>query len=134
MFRFHTIIDAAEELKLLCIGAHSDDIEIGCGGTLLWLLSMGKRISVYWVVLSAYVDREKEAWRRADAERWRRLGSFLRRRNAWNKGGAYSSCDSYCHTPGRGHNSTCLDPVPTSLNLTFHTPTPRTQRAASQGL
>ena len=24
-----------EPLRVLCLGAHSDDIEIGCGGTLL---------------------------------------------------------------------------------------------------
>jgi LmbE family N-acetylglucosaminyl deacetylase len=48
-------------LKLLCIGAHSDDIEIGCGGTLLRLLAERPGSSVDWVVLSANEQREQEA-------------------------------------------------------------------------
>jgi LmbE family N-acetylglucosaminyl deacetylase len=48
-------------LKLLCIGAHSDDIEIGCGGTLLRLLQERPGSSVDWVVLSADEQREQEA-------------------------------------------------------------------------
>jgi len=48
-------------LKLLCIGAHSDDIEIGCGGTLLRLLSERPGSSVDWVVLSSNEQREREA-------------------------------------------------------------------------
>ena len=46
---------------ILCLGAHSDDIEIGCGGTLLKLLSSCDTISVCWVVLSASGVREQEA-------------------------------------------------------------------------
>ncbi|MEO1973680.1 MAG: PIG-L family deacetylase, partial [Pirellulaceae bacterium] len=38
--------------SILCIGAHADDIEIGCGGTLLKMLSMYDDITVNWVVLS----------------------------------------------------------------------------------
>ncbi len=48
-------------LKVLCIGAHSDDIEIGCGGTLLRLLSERPQCEVLWVVLSATPEREREA-------------------------------------------------------------------------
>jgi LmbE family N-acetylglucosaminyl deacetylase len=51
----------AEPLDLLCIGAHSDDIEIGCGGTLLRLLAETPGTRVHWVVLSATEDREREA-------------------------------------------------------------------------
>ncbi|MCO5101781.1 MAG: PIG-L family deacetylase [Burkholderiaceae bacterium] len=53
-------------LRLLCIGAHCDDIEIGCGGTLLeWL---GRRpLEVDWVVLSAHAERAAEARRSAAA-------------------------------------------------------------------
>ena len=48
-------------LDVLCIGAHSDDIEIGCGGTLLRLLADHPGSHVRWVVLSASPQREGEA-------------------------------------------------------------------------
>ncbi len=53
--------------RILCLGAHADDIEIGCGGTVLKLLQMGGgRISVDWVVLSAPGRRSTEANRGAE--------------------------------------------------------------------
>jgi LmbE family N-acetylglucosaminyl deacetylase len=53
--------------KILCIGAHADDIEIGCGGTLLRLLGENPELHVYWVVLSADAVRAEEARRSADS-------------------------------------------------------------------
>lgn len=53
---------------ILCIGAHSDDIEIGCGGTLLKLLGANPDLTVHWVVLSAVDDRVGEA--ESSAERF----------------------------------------------------------------
>ena len=53
--------------RLLVIGAHSDDIEIGCGGTVLSLLRRFPGSTVHWVVFSASGDREAEARRSADA-------------------------------------------------------------------
>lgn len=50
---------------ILCLGAHADDIEIGCGGTLLRLLSEHRHVNVVWVVLSADAVREEEARRSA---------------------------------------------------------------------
>jgi LmbE family N-acetylglucosaminyl deacetylase len=50
-----------DRLSLLCLGAHSDDIEIGAGGLLLNLMERGVRLDVVWCVLSAVGDREKEA-------------------------------------------------------------------------
>jgi len=47
--------------KILCLGAHSDDIEIGCGGTILQLLSSRVDVNVSWVVFSAGKEREREA-------------------------------------------------------------------------
>ncbi|NNG16472.1 MAG: PIG-L family deacetylase [Gemmatimonadales bacterium] len=46
---------------ILCLGAHSDDIEIGCGGTILRLLSAYAPVRVVWVVFSAEGVREREA-------------------------------------------------------------------------
>src|SRR6516162_7389242 len=48
-------------LRILCLGAHSDDIEIGCGGTVLRLLGERPGCSVDWVVFSATAEREREA-------------------------------------------------------------------------
>jgi len=57
-----TFVDNAKApISLLCLGAHSDDIEIGCGGTLLRLLAERPGSSVDWVVFAASPDREKEA-------------------------------------------------------------------------
>jgi LmbE family N-acetylglucosaminyl deacetylase len=50
-----------ERLSVLCLGAHSDDIEIGAGATLLSLLGRGVRLDVHWCVLSAAGERESEA-------------------------------------------------------------------------
>ena len=58
-FEFATTKD--QPLKILCLGAHSDDIEIGCGGTMLRLLSEYENAEVYWVVLGASGKRDGEA-------------------------------------------------------------------------
>jgi LmbE family N-acetylglucosaminyl deacetylase len=54
-------------LKVLCLGAHSDDIEIGCGGTVLKLVQENKAVEFDWVVLSASGKRKKEAASSAEA-------------------------------------------------------------------
>jgi LmbE family N-acetylglucosaminyl deacetylase len=48
-------------LKALFLGAHSDDIEIGCGGTVLKLLDGNDGVDVSWVVFSASPKRRAEA-------------------------------------------------------------------------
>lgn len=52
---------AGAPLRILCLGAHSDDIEIGCGGTVLRVLEEHPGSEVTWVVLSATPERENEA-------------------------------------------------------------------------
>lgn len=52
---------ADSSIKILCLGAHSDDIEIGCGGAILTLLEQYSQVSVDWVVFSSSADRELEA-------------------------------------------------------------------------
>jgi LmbE family N-acetylglucosaminyl deacetylase len=52
-------------LRILCVGAHSDDIEIGCGASILSLLKGPRRVEVDWVVFSAPGERAREARRGA---------------------------------------------------------------------
>jgi LmbE family N-acetylglucosaminyl deacetylase len=48
-------------LKLLCLGAHADDIEIGCGGIILRLAAEVPDLIVRWIVFSGAGRREAEA-------------------------------------------------------------------------
>ena len=50
-----------DRLSVLCLGAHSDDIEIGAGATLLSWLDQGIRLDVHWCVLSGADERGREA-------------------------------------------------------------------------
>lgn len=53
--------DLRNRVSLLCLGAHADDIEIGCGGTILRLLEECPSVAVTWAVFSADPVREAEA-------------------------------------------------------------------------
>ena len=57
---------AGRSLTVLCLGAHSDDIEIGCGGSLLHLQSAFPRLRFHWVVLSTIDRRRDEAAKAAE--------------------------------------------------------------------
>src|SRR5689334_16647180 len=57
----------SKALTVLCLGAHSDDIEIGCGGTILKLIEDHQRIELYWVVFSSGKRRREEAKSSASA-------------------------------------------------------------------
>ena len=60
-------LSAAESVRrILVIGCHSDDIEIGCGGTLLTLARANEELEIDWLVLAAPGARAEEA--RASAE------------------------------------------------------------------
>jgi LmbE family N-acetylglucosaminyl deacetylase len=60
------LVPARAPLDILCLGAHSDDIEIGAGGTVLTLLARHPGSRVRWVVFSADAARAEEA--RASAQ------------------------------------------------------------------
>ena len=62
--------------RILCLGAHCDDIEIGCGGTLLKLLARAGRWEVTWAVFSSNPPREREL--RASARRFLRSAADSR--------------------------------------------------------
>lgn len=58
-FSFNSKTDST--YKVLCLGAHCDDIEIGCGGTILRLIESYDNLVFYWVVFSSNLQREQEA-------------------------------------------------------------------------
>ena len=51
----------SEIQNVLCIGAHADDIEIGCGGTLLKLKESNPLLKVSWIVFASDETRRREA-------------------------------------------------------------------------
>ncbi len=53
-------------LRALFLGAHSDDIEIGCGGTILRMIRENPNIGITWVVFSALGERGEEARKSAE--------------------------------------------------------------------
>src|SRR6476619_171351 len=53
--------DKAKPLSILCLGAHCDDIEIGCGRTVLRLLAERPGSTVTWLALASNAAREWEA-------------------------------------------------------------------------
>ena len=54
-------LESKGPLRLLCLGAHCDDIEIGCGGTILRLAARHREMEVHWVVFSSDEQRRREA-------------------------------------------------------------------------
>jgi LmbE family N-acetylglucosaminyl deacetylase len=67
MFNLTLSPPAGQRFRILCLGAHSDDIEIGCGGTVLDLLERHPNATVRWVVFSSSEERAREARESADA-------------------------------------------------------------------
>lgn len=53
-------------LRILCLGSHPDDIEIGCGGTILRLIEEVNDINFFWVIFSANKKRKNEAHKSAN--------------------------------------------------------------------
>jgi LmbE family N-acetylglucosaminyl deacetylase len=65
MYALNLSTRADARFRVLCVGAHSDDIEIGCGGLILSLIKKRKAVEVDWVVFSAPKGRDREARRGA---------------------------------------------------------------------
>ncbi|MDZ4875381.1 MAG: hypothetical protein CLLPBCKN_004777 [Chroococcidiopsis cubana SAG 39.79] len=65
MLKFNFEAKSDSPYNVLCLGAHCDDIEIGCGGTILKLIKKYQNLAFYWVVFSSNSQREKEAYESA---------------------------------------------------------------------
>ncbi|WP_421578282.1 PIG-L deacetylase family protein [Shinella sp. M31] len=61
------LASTGHRLRVLCLGAHADDIEIGAGGTILGLIAAGVELEVHWCVMSATPERAAETRRAAAA-------------------------------------------------------------------
>jgi len=68
-FRFEHLVPPIR--RVLCLGAHCDDLEIGCGGTVLTLAAGPNPPEFTWMIFSSDATREAEALRSAE--------TFLRR-------------------------------------------------------
>jgi LmbE family N-acetylglucosaminyl deacetylase len=78
MHRIELLPERSGPMRILALGAHCDDIEIGCGGTMLRLAAERPDLEVFWVVFASTPERAAEA--RASAadflagfSRWRLL-------------------------------------------------------------
>ena len=54
------LVPKDQPLEILCLGAHCDDIEIGCAATILGLIRERSQISFTWVVFSSNEVRAAE--------------------------------------------------------------------------
>jgi LmbE family N-acetylglucosaminyl deacetylase len=59
--------DRTGGLKILCLGAHCDDIEIGCGGTIIRLVEEYEIRQLKWIVFTSSEERADEARRSAES-------------------------------------------------------------------
>lgn len=66
MLSLTPLISSEQTPAILFLGAHSDDIEIGCGGTILKLAEENPEAHIHWVVFSARGARETEARQSAE--------------------------------------------------------------------
>jgi LmbE family N-acetylglucosaminyl deacetylase len=66
MLELHLAPPRPDPFTVVCLGAHCDDLEIGCSGTLMKLSAAGLPLSVTWVVFSADDEREQEALQSAE--------------------------------------------------------------------
>jgi LmbE family N-acetylglucosaminyl deacetylase len=70
VLKLDLVRDSDAPFRVLALGAHCDDIEIGCGGTLLSLLAAHRNLCFDWVVFTSNPVRAREA--QASAERFLR--------------------------------------------------------------
>ena len=74
MIKLQLPTEPTQKLDILCLGSHSDDIEIGCGGTILRLAEQYPNCVFHWVVFTASGEREAEARRASELFAGSRLG------------------------------------------------------------
>ena len=58
--------NSGKPLTILVLGAHCDDIEIGCGGTMLTVIKNNPHVNVFWIVFTSTEKRKMEATKSAN--------------------------------------------------------------------
>ena len=61
------LFESHKKPRILCLGAHSDDIEIGCGGTILRFIKEVPKAQFRWIIFSGNEIRAKEALQSASS-------------------------------------------------------------------
>jgi len=61
MIEFELAVSKTSIFRVLCLGSHCDDIEIGCGGTILKLIEQLDNLAFRWVVFGSHEVRAAEA-------------------------------------------------------------------------
>ena len=77
------------KLDILAIGAHPDDIELGCGGTLLKHIAMGKTVGLLHLTKGELGSRGSVAIRKKEAEQARKMMKAKVRENVGLKDGFF---------------------------------------------
>ncbi|HEV2397941.1 MAG TPA: PIG-L deacetylase family protein [Candidatus Sulfotelmatobacter sp.] len=77
MMKLNFDVDSKKSLEVLCLGCHSDDIEIGCGGSILRLTAQYPNCMFHWVVFNAIGKREEEARHGAEVFAGAHVKTFL---------------------------------------------------------
>ena len=77
MINLNLDVGSKRALEVLCLGCHSDDIEIGGGGAILRLAEQYPDCNFHWVVFSATGVRETEARRAAELFAGSRVKTLL---------------------------------------------------------
>ena len=91
-------LDLGRARKVLLLGAHADDIEIGCGGTVLKLLAKNPKLEVMWVVFSA--ERARNAEAKASAKAYLRGVARAAVQVKNFRGSLFPLCSHECIFPG----------------------------------
>jgi len=80
---------------ILAIGAHPDDVELGCGGTLIKMISEGKKIAIVDLTQGELGTRGTEETRRQEAENAAKILGISNRENLKMKDGFLQNSEEY---------------------------------------
>ena len=83
------------KVDILAIGAHPDDVELGCSGTLAKLISEGKKVAVIDLTQGELGTRGNEETRKAEAQKSSEILKVSARENLKMKDGFLQNSEEY---------------------------------------